>query len=141
MLHQGVCNYIHWRNGYFPLTAADRALQKTSFSFVDSIWELFEPLGVGAQVVMAEPDKHYDTHYLVSFIRDQRITAADFIPSLLQVFLEEPGVEQCQSLRRVTTGSEVVTVRLQQLFFSRLNAELYNLYGIGRSHLLEMHPR
>lgn len=129
VLHRGVCNYLRWRGEYFPLTSADRVLQKTSFSFVDSIWELFEALGVGAQVVMADPEKHYDTHYLVSFIRDQKITAADFIPSLLEVFLEEPGVEKCVSLRRVTTGSEVVTVRLQQQFFERLNADLYNLYG------------
>ncbi|MCB0192755.1 MAG: amino acid adenylation domain-containing protein [Anaerolineae bacterium] len=129
VLHRGVCNYLLWRKSYFPLDATDRVLQKTSFSFVDSVWELYEPLMVGAQLIMAEPDRHYDPSYLVKFIIEQKITAADFIPSLLQLFLEEPNVAQCTSLRRVTTGSETVTVDLQSQFYAKLKANLYNLYG------------
>ncbi len=129
VLHRGVCNYLLWRQSYFPLNETDRALQKTSFSFVDSVWELFEPLMVGAQLIMAEPNRHQDTNYLVKFIIEQKITAVDFIPSLLHLFLEEPDVAQCTSLRRVTTGSETVTVDLQTRFFTHLNAGLYNLYG------------
>ncbi len=129
VLHRGVCNYLLWRKRYFPLTEIDRVLQKTSFSFVDSVWELFEPLMVGAQLIMAEPNRHQDTAYLVNFINKQKITAVDFIPSLLQLFLDELDVEKCTSLRRVTTGSETVTVELQNRFFTHLKANLYNLYG------------
>jgi amino acid adenylation domain-containing protein len=129
VLHRGVCNYLLWRLSYFPLTQDDRVLQKTSFGFVDSIWELFEPLMVGAQLIMAEPDRHNDPAYLVQFINDQQITAADLIPSMLQMVLEVPNVEQCHTLRRVTTGSETVTHDLQTRFFKRLQADLYNLYG------------
>jgi len=129
VLHRGVCNYLLWRKSYFPLTDTDRVLQKTSFGFVDSVWELFEPLMVGAQLIMAEPNRHQDPAYLVKFIVEKKITAADFIPSLLYLFLDEPGVEKCTSLRRVTTGSETVTVDLQARFFTRLKANLYNLYG------------
>ena len=129
VLHRGVCNYLLWRKSYFPLIETDRALQKTSFSFVDSVWELFEPLMVGAQLIMPQPDRHQDPTYLVNFIIEQQITAVDFIPSLLHLFLDEPRAEECISLRRVTTGSETVTADLQRRFFSRLNASLYNLYG------------
>jgi non-ribosomal peptide synthetase component F len=117
VLHRGVCNYLLWRRVYFPLVETDRVLQKTSFSFVDSVWELFEPLMMGARLIMAEPDRHQDPAYLVKFIIDQKITAADFIPSLLTLFLEEPNVESCITLRRVTTGSETVTPELQANFF------------------------
>jgi amino acid adenylation domain-containing protein len=127
--HRGVSNYLCWRQITFPLRATDRALQKTSFGFVDSIWELFEPLMVGAQVLMARPDGHQDPAYLAQFIAEQHITVADFIPSLLQLFLEQPGVEQCSTLRRVTTGSETVTMELQERFFAHFEAHLYNLYG------------
>ncbi len=129
VLHRGVCNYLLWRKSYFPLNATDRVLQKTSFSFVDSVWELFEPLMVGAQLIMAEPGRHYDPAYLVNFIIEQKITAVDFIPSLLQLFLEEPNVAQCTTIRRVTTGSETVTMDLQSEFFANFQAGLYNLYG------------
>ncbi len=129
VLHRGVCNYLLWRQSYFPLDATDRVLQKTSFSFVDSVWELFEPLTVGARLIMVAPSRHHDLAYLVRVMAEKEITAADFIPSLLDVFLDERGVEKCTTLRRVTTGSETVSVELEKRFFARLDASLYNLYG------------
>jgi len=78
---------------------------------------------------MAKPGGDQDAAYLVKFISEQKITAADFIPSMLHLFLQEPRVESCDHLRRITTGSETVTVDLQELFFARVNASLYNLYG------------
>jgi acyl-coenzyme A synthetase/AMP-(fatty) acid ligase/acyl carrier protein len=48
---------------------------------------------------------------------------------MLQLFLEQKGLERCQRLRRVTTGGEVLPVELQELFFARMAADLYNGYG------------
>ena len=48
--HGAVCNHLHWRHDYFRMTAGDRLLQTSSFSFDDSVWEFFEPLTVGASV-------------------------------------------------------------------------------------------
>src|SRR6185295_17780153 len=50
--HGAVCNHLHWRHDYFRMSAGDRLLQTSSFSFDDSVWEFFEPLSVGASVVM-----------------------------------------------------------------------------------------
>jgi amino acid adenylation domain-containing protein len=127
--HRGVCNYLHWRRDYFPLTEADRLLQKASVSFDDSVWEIFEPLMVGARLVLALPGGHRDAAYLVRVIAEQEITAISFVPSMLQLFLEEQGIEKCQRLRRVTTGAEVLPVELQERFFARMAADLYNGYG------------
>ncbi len=127
--HRGVCNYLYWRQAYFPLTEADRLLQTASLSFDDSVWELFEPLMVGAQVVMVPPGGEQDSEYLIRLVTERQITAACFVPSLLRGFLDEQGVEACRSLWRVTTGGEVLTVELQERFFSRLAANLYNGYG------------
>jgi amino acid adenylation domain-containing protein len=127
--HGSVCNYLHWRREYFPLKETDKLLQKASLSFDDSVWEIFEPLMVGATLVMARPGGHQDSAYLVELIANQKITAACFVPSLLQAFLEEPGVAGCKSLRRVTTGGEALSVELQECFSERLSADLYNGYG------------
>jgi len=51
-----------------------------------------------------------------------------FRPSMLQVFIEEPGVKACSSLRRLSSG-EALPWELQQRFFTCLDAELHNLYG------------
>ncbi len=127
--HRGVCSFLHWRCAYFPLKDTDRMLQKASLSFDDSVWEIFEPLIVGAQLIMAPPGSHQDSALLVRLISEQNITAVSFVPSMLQAFLEEPGVEKCNSLRRVTTGGEVLPMELQERFFDRLDADLYNGYG------------
>jgi amino acid adenylation domain-containing protein len=128
--HAGICNRLQWMRSAYPLTTRDRVLQKTTFSFDVSIWEMFWPLITGARLVMARPGGHRDIAYLMSLIREQAITAMQFVPSMLQVFLEEEGVEACNSLKRVVCSGEALLFDLQQRFFARLpEVELYNLYG------------
>jgi amino acid adenylation domain-containing protein len=127
--HRAALNHLRWRQGYFPLSPEDRGLHKASMSFDDSVWELFEPLLAGARLVLARPGGHADPGYLVQLIAEQQVTTACFVPSLLRAFLEEPGLERCASLRRVTTGGEVLPLELQDRFFSRLGADLHNGYG------------
>lgn len=128
--HGGVANYLAWRQSYFPLHRCDRCLQKASLSFDDSVWEILEPLSAGASVILARPRFEFDSAYLVKLIAEQRITAACFVPSLLRMIVEEPGVRSCDSLRRLTTGGETLSVELQRRVLQRLpNATLYNGYG------------
>jgi amino acid adenylation domain-containing protein len=127
--HQSVTNHLRWRHEYFPLTPADRGLQKASLSFDDSVWEIFEPLLAGAQLILARPGAQADSAYLARLIAERRITTACFVPSLLRVFLEEPKLTDCVSLRRVTTGGEALSLELQERFFSQHQAGLHNGYG------------
>ncbi|MGK7942438.1 MAG: amino acid adenylation domain-containing protein [Crocosphaera sp.] len=128
--HQGVVNRLLWMQDTYQLTNSDRILQKTPFSFDVSVWEFFWPLMTGAQLVVAEPGGHQDSGYLVNLIEQQQITTLHFVPSMLQVFLEEPELEKCRSLRRVICSGEALPFDLQQRFFERLEqCELHNLYG------------
>ncbi len=128
--HGGVANYLAWRHSYFPLHAHDRVLQKASLSFDDSVWEILEPLSAGAAVILARPRFEFDSAYLVSLMVQRRISAACFVPSLLQAIIGEPGVGACDSLRRLTTGGETLSVELQRRVLERLpGAVLYNGYG------------
>lgn len=127
--HRGVCNYLMWRHDYFPLTAADRVLQTSSFSFDDSVWELFEPLSVGASVIIPEGDEFQDPSQLVSLMAKHRITAACFVPSLLDAVIEDPAFAACRDLRRVTTGGETLSAQLRNRFIGRSACRLYNGYG------------
>src|SRR5215204_308531 len=67
--HRALGNHMIWMQQRFPLTPADRVIQKTPFSFDASVWELFAPLMAGAQLVMAAPGGHQDVPYLVRFMR------------------------------------------------------------------------
>ncbi len=130
--HRGVVNRLLWGQSTFRLGPGDRVLQKTPFSFDVSVWELFAPLISGACLVMARPDGHQDPAYLVDTIEREGITTVHFVPSMLQVFLEQDGLERCASLRRVIASGEALPPALADRFFARLGGlgiELWNLYG------------
>ncbi|TVP65178.1 MAG: amino acid adenylation domain-containing protein, partial [Nodularia sp. (in: Bacteria)] len=127
--HKGLCNRLLWMQETYQLTSSDRVLQKTPFSFDVSVWEFFWPLCTGATLVVAKPSGHQDASYLVQLIAQQQITTLHFVPSMLQVFLEEPGLEKCDSIKRVICSGEALPWELQERFFERLNSELHNLYG------------
>ena len=67
--HRGICNRLLWMQEEYGLTADDRILQKTPFSFDVSVWEFFWPLLTGARLVIARPEGHRDSAYLVELIR------------------------------------------------------------------------
>jgi len=130
--HQGIVNRLLWMQEQFRLTAEDRVVQKTPISFDVSVWELFWPLMVGARLVVARPGGHQDGAYLTQLIVAEGITTIHFVPSMLQVFLESPGLDRCASLKRVIASGEALPADLERRFFERLGgggAGLYNLYG------------
>ncbi len=106
-------------------------LQKTPFSFDVSVWEFFWPLLAGARLVVARPDGHQDPGYLARTIVERGVTTLHFVPSMLQVFLDEPDAgAAAASLRRVIASGEALPAELQERFFERLpGIELHNLYG------------
>ncbi|MBV8858951.1 MAG: amino acid adenylation domain-containing protein [Acidobacteria bacterium] len=129
--HRGICNRLVWMQEAYQLTAADRVMQKTPFSFDVSVWEFFWPLMYGACLVVARPRGHQDSAYLAELVRAERITTMHFVPSMLQAFVEEEGLERkCATLRRVICSGEALPFELQERFHARLPATgLHNLYG------------
>lgn len=127
--HRGIVNRLLWMQDKYRLGQRDSVLQKTTFSFDVSVWEFFWPLLVGARLVMARPGGHRDSGYLVRTINEQTITTIHFVPSMLQLFLEERDVRSCKSLKRVICSGEALPYELQERFFQSLGCELHNLYG------------
>ncbi|MBW4636388.1 MAG: amino acid adenylation domain-containing protein [Iphinoe sp. HA4291-MV1] len=128
-IHRGVCNRLLWMQDTYKLDSSDRVLQKTPFSFDVSVWEFFLSLLAGACLVVTKPKGHKDSAYLVDIIAQQQITAVHFVPSMLQVFLEEENVKRCYSLKQVICSGEALPRTLQERFFSCLECALHNLYG------------
>lgn len=128
--HNGAVNRLLWAQQRFALTADDRVLQKTPSSFDVSVWEFFLPLLAGAQLVMARPDGHRDPTYLMEAIERYGITMLHFVPSMLQVFLEQVGPSRLSGLRYVLCSGEALPAALRDRFIERLpQVELHNLYG------------
>jgi amino acid adenylation domain-containing protein len=130
--HRGVVNRLLWMVEEHGLTAAERFLQKTPYSFDVSVWELFCPLIVGARLVVAVPGGHHDPVYLARRIAEEGITTLHFAPSMLQAFLEVWSPASSPALRRVVCSGEALPFELQQSFLAAAGPRgpaLHNLYG------------
>ncbi|MGD7376158.1 amino acid adenylation domain-containing protein, partial [Ralstonia pseudosolanacearum] len=128
--HRGVVNRLWWAQQTYRLDASDRVLQKTPFGFDVSVWELFWPLLAGARLVMARPEGHKDPAYLAATIEQAGITTLHFVPSMLQLFLDQVEAGRCQGLRRMLCSGEALPHALQQRSLARFpHSELHNLYG------------
>nr|WP_277951940.1 non-ribosomal peptide synthase/polyketide synthase [Pseudomonas sp. TH06] len=128
--HAGVVNRLLWMQDAYQLTATDRVLQKTPFSFDVSVWEFFWPLMTGARLVMARPGGHKDPQYLSEVIETEQITTLHFVPSMLDVFLAHGDTRRCKPLRQVMCSGEALPGSLVRRFKEQLpGSELHNLYG------------
>ena len=127
--HEALANRLRWMQETFKLTPDDRVIQKTPFGFDVSVWELFWPLMTGATMVLARPGGHQDAEYLARTFARYAVTFAHFVPSMLQLFLDEPATAG-SSLRRVVCSGEELPHSLGERFRSVLpEVELHNLYG------------
>ncbi len=147
--HGAIVNRLWWMQKAYQLTAEDRVLQKTPFSFDVSVWEFFWPLMTGAQLVMAKPGGHKDPDYLCQMIEKHRITTLHFVPSMLQLFLRYGAMGQCRSLRQIFCSGEALPLAAVQRSHEQLPwTALHNLYGpteaavdVSEWHCLPDDPR
>lgn len=128
--HKGIINRLLWMQNTYPLDDSDHVLQKTPYSFDVSVWELFWPLIVGAQLVYAKPEGHKDPDYLRDIIRERNISTLHFVPTMLGIFLQTKDINTCSSIRRIFCSGEALQLEHEKRFFQQLDhAELHNLYG------------
>ena len=127
--HRSICNRMSWMRERVTLTEKDVYLQKTPYTFDVSVPEFFWALQTGGQLVMAQPDEHKNPAALVKTIQDFGVTNLHFVPSMLSVFLEEKGLEDCTTLNHIYATGEAISDALQRRFYERFDIPLFNMYG------------
>jgi amino acid adenylation domain-containing protein len=131
--HRGVVNRVLWMQSGsgFEIGARDRVPLVTPIGFDPSVQELFATLSAGARLVVAKPDGHADVRYLAGLIESAGITWMGFVPSLLDMVLDDPAAVAAarQSLRQAVCGGQVLPPGTVARFADRIGCPLYNLYG------------
>jgi amino acid adenylation domain-containing protein len=137
--HRGIVNLIYWMQEKYPLKEGDRLLQKTTYVFDDSVYELFWPVLVGACLVFAKPEGHKDPDYLIKVINKQAINIISFVPSMLSVFIDSLEFmsrssnhtqNHLTSLKYILCSGEPLPLGLVKKIHSLLpNTVVHNLYG------------
>ena len=127
--HISLVNRLDWMQKKYGVGQGDSILQKTPYCFDVSVWELFWPLLNGCRQVVAKPDGHKDNQYLTELIKKEKITTLHFVPSMLNVMLQDSGLSGCESLEQVICSGEALSVQIVAEYYAQLDAPLYNLYG------------
>ncbi|MCM3039023.1 amino acid adenylation domain-containing protein [Paenibacillus motobuensis] len=135
--HHSVVNRIGWMQKQYELDASGVIMQKTPITFDVSVWELFWWSFAGAKLVLLPPGGEKDLTLMVDTIERHGVTTMHFVPSMLHLFLEHPGLlrgeARLESLRHVFASGEALTADQVQRFRERIgvpfDARLVNLYG------------
>jgi nonribosomal peptide synthetase DhbF len=128
--HRAIANRVQWCQARYALSPDDRVLHNASYAFDIAAWELFGPLGTGATVVIPREGEHGDPAALVRLLREERITVAHFVPSMLRLLLDVPGFAELDRLRMVFCGGESMDRALHDRFLRTLPGRtLAHFYG------------
>ncbi|MGH2423960.1 amino acid adenylation domain-containing protein [Pseudomonas sp. C 49-2] len=128
--HASLAERLQWMQATYQLNETDVLMQKAPISFDVSVWECFWPLITGCRLVLAGPGEHRDPHRIAQLVQEHGVTTLHFVPPLLQLFIDEPLVAECTSLRRLFSGGEALPAELRNRVLAQLPAvQLHNRYG------------
>jgi amino acid adenylation domain-containing protein/thioester reductase-like protein/non-ribosomal peptide synthase protein (TIGR01720 family) len=136
--HFSVINRLNWMQKRYPIGSRDVILQKTTYVFDVSVWELFWWSFWGASLCLLIPGGEKDPGAIIEAIEKNNISTMHFVPSMLNVFLGylegNDALNRGTSLRQVFASGEALSPyqaeKFNQLVYRRTRkAVLINLYG------------
>jgi acyl carrier protein len=116
----------------YPFAPDEVCCQKTSLSFVDSIWEIFGPLLSGVPLVIFAEDVVKDVGRFIDALEKFSVTRLVLVPSLLRAMLATgAGIgRRLSRLKSWTSSGEALPPALADDFRRHFpDATLLNLYG------------
>ncbi|MBK7077003.1 MAG: amino acid adenylation domain-containing protein [Myxococcales bacterium] len=124
--HRAVTNFLASMTQRPGLTAADRLCAVTTLSFDIAVLELWLPLAVGAEIVLATRDQATDGHALKALLDEARATIMQATPATWRMLVESgwrggPGFT-------ALCGGEALPAELAEALLERTGA-LWNMYG------------
>ena len=133
--NSGLVNRLTWMQKAYPLSKADTLIQKTTYSFDVSVWELLWWSLNGAKLSIPKSGSEKDPAELIENIYKNKVTVMHFVPSMLSVFLEfikENASQKAylKTLKQVFVSGEALILHQRKLFYNELpHISLMNLYG------------
>jgi amino acid adenylation domain-containing protein len=124
--HGSVVNFLQAMSERPGLTAADTLLAVTSLSFDIAALELFLPLSVGAQLVIASREEAADGTHLAGLLEDVAATVLQATPSTWRLLLAAGW--RNNGAVRMFCGGEALPVELAARLVAE-GATLWNMYG------------
>lgn len=132
--HRGVVNRLEWMWNAYGYSRRDIILQKTTFTFDVSVWEIFMPLCWGATMVLCQQEDIGSPERILELVEKHTVSCMHFVPSMFNSFigvLDENTdlVKRLKSLRLLITSGEALSPELVKKWYAKAAAPVHNLYG------------
>jgi amino acid adenylation domain-containing protein len=130
--HCGVVNRFAWMWRTYPFAPGEVSCQKTSLSFVDSVWEVFGALLQGIPTAIVPDTIVREPQLLMRYLAERQVTRLVLVPSLLKALLDQcPDLtQQLACLKFCISSGEALSATLAEQFRKTLpGCKLINLYG------------
>ncbi|WP_313077157.1 non-ribosomal peptide synthetase, partial [Lacrimispora sp.] len=104
-------------------------LQKTSYVFDVSVWELFAPLICGARIVILKSGDEKDPDKIAEVIETNQVTELSFVPSMFKAFVAEikDNDPRLKTLEGIQLAGEALSGELVSSY--KGPGKLVNYYG------------
>lgn len=135
LAHRGFANFAGALRGTFELASNTRVAQISSPSFDASLLDVFLAFVPGGTLVFGTWNELQAGRPMANFLRDKRITAAFFTPTLLGTL--PPG--ELPDLKVLFCGGEVCPLTLAEMWAE--GRKFFNLYGPTETTIFTLYER
>ncbi|MFC3648676.1 AMP-binding protein, partial [Planctobacterium marinum] len=125
--HYNVVNFLSSMASCPGMQADDRLLAVTPVVFDIHVLELFLPLTVGAQLILANESERNDPQALVGLMKDNRVSVMQATPATWKLLQEIHW--QAATPMKALCGGEALGLPLAQWLSGQAFIELWNMYG------------
>ncbi|MCL2425730.1 MAG: amino acid adenylation domain-containing protein [Oscillospiraceae bacterium] len=133
---KSLVNLMEWQIKQADIREDSVVLQKSTYTFDASVWEIYLSLLSGATLQMLSQEENQDLHKLTQVIKTQKVTHTLMVPTmfdaLLDYMIDENEGDALNSLERLYLGAEELTMDLLGKYKSitgKTIDNITNLYG------------
>ncbi|WP_410511179.1 amino acid adenylation domain-containing protein [Paenibacillus sp. BR2-3] len=141
--HLNARTFIDWCCNYFQPDAKDRFASIAPFHFDLSVFDIFVPVAVGAELVILPAVKIQNPSLFAAAIKREEINWIYSVPSLWNAVIKYAGLVpgELASLKNVLFAGEVFQPKYLRLTMELLpQASFYNLYGLIETNVCTYYP-
>lgn len=127
--HHSIVNQMNWLKNTFALDNNSIVIQKTPMSFDAAQWEILAS-SCGSQIIIGRSGIYKNVELLIKTIKTYNVTILQCVPTLLQALVDTHEFSECNSLKYIFSGGEVLLKNLAINCIKLLpQCQLVNLYG------------
>ncbi|CAF4213731.1 unnamed protein product, partial [Rotaria sordida] len=129
MSHRSIVNRMLWMKKKYFTEINPIVLQKASYNFDASLWEIFIPLICGGKLVLLSNEEAKDIYALEGLIKRHQINSIEFTPSVIALLLDT-DILKYPCLKYIFSSSEPLSASLFNKYRkTNYSAKIINLYG------------